>query len=58
MVAFARLRTKSLLNKFWPAKIQLINVVKVQPSHSNLEDKSDKNTHFLDAIKDGGIWFS
>ncbi len=58
MVAFARLRTRSLLIKFWPSKIHLINGDSGPSDGLKSKDHSEQNTHFLDAIKDGGIWFS
>ncbi len=60
MVAFARARTRSLLSKLWPVGTELNKSV-------NLDDSNKKNLHqrqcsqkrqFLNAIKNGGVWFS
>tara|TARA_B100001250_G_C19447838_1_gene634645 strand:- start:102 stop:284 length:183 start_codon:yes stop_codon:yes gene_type:complete len=60
MVSFARARTRSLLSKLWPVTIQLVNTEKVESGKSKeLIDKQQKqNKRFLEAYKNGGMWFS
>ncbi|WP_269623181.1 hypothetical protein [Prochlorococcus marinus] len=62
MDAFARVRTKSLLLRLWPTK-SLHKSVKEPMDHLNEtaglnNDQIKQNQNFLDAIKNGGIWFS
>ena len=57
MVSFARARTRSLLSRLWPMKVQSINFDKVDLDESReLIDK--QNNCLLEASKNGGIWFS
>tara|TARA_B100001113_G_scaffold346296_1_gene337020 strand:- start:307 stop:489 length:183 start_codon:yes stop_codon:yes gene_type:complete len=60
MVSFARARTKSLLSRLWPLaekslknqKVELPKSIKLQ------EDIVEQNKCFLEASKNGGLWFS
>ena len=57
MVSFAKARTRSLLSRLWPMKVQSINFDKVDLDESReLIDK--QNNCLLEASKNGGIWFS
>ena len=60
MVSFARARTKSWLSRLWPMKVKSINFDKVDLDDSReLLDKQQKqNNCFLEASKNGGMWFS
>ena len=60
MVSFARARTKSLLSRLWPVTIQSIdkNKSKLDISKKQIERQQDQNKYFLEASKNGGMWFS
>ena len=60
MVSFARARTRSLLGKLWPATNQTINNDKAQlvKSKELIEKQQEHNKYFLEATKNGGMWFS
>ena len=60
MVSFARARTRSLLSRLWPIKGEPLNNQKIELHKSeNLnEGIKEQNKCFLEAIKDGGMWFS
>ncbi len=58
MVAFAIRTTRSWLTKLWPEKNKLIETKKNHNNQFKLEESSDQSSKFLNAIKDGGIWFS
>ena len=62
MVSFARARTRSLLSRLWPMK-------SLQITNTNVSDVLDKSQelikkqklqdkYFLEASKNGGMWFS
>ena len=61
MVSFARARTRSWISRLWP-------VVTVQPtkhvtvamdmSKELIEKQQEQNKCFLEASKNGGMWFS
>ncbi len=60
MVAFARARTKALLLKLCVTttesmKEDNLDLRKVSDCHSK---QNDKNSHFFEVIKNGGMWFS
>tara|TARA_Y100001968_G_scaffold311813_1_gene334295 strand:- start:126 stop:299 length:174 start_codon:yes stop_codon:yes gene_type:complete len=57
MVSFARARTRSLLLRLWPMKAKPFNnqAVELEKSKNDIEDQ---NKCFLEASKNGGIWFS
>ena len=60
MVSFARARTRSLLSRLWPMKAQLItNETDVLEKSQELINKQrEQDNYFLEASKNGGIWFS
>ena len=60
MVSFARARTKSLLSRLWPVAVQTIekNKSKLDISEEQIEKQKDQNKCFLEASKNGGLWFS
>ena len=60
MVSFARARTRSLLSMLWPAKNETINNDKAQLVNSKelIEKQQEQNKCFLEATKNGGMWFS
>jgi len=60
MVSFARARTRSLLSKLWPLTEKSL---KNQTSESHkyrklIGDIAEQNKCFLEACKNGGMWFS
>ena len=60
MVSFARARTRSLLSKLWPATEKPLNNHSVELRESNklIDDIEKQNKCFLEASKNGGMWFS
>tara|TARA_B100000965_G_scaffold125261_2_gene103965 strand:- start:14849 stop:15031 length:183 start_codon:yes stop_codon:yes gene_type:complete len=60
MVSFARARTKSLLSRLWPATIQPVKnkTVAFEKSKELIEKQHEQNKCFLEASKNGGMWFS
>ena len=60
MVSFARARTRSLLSKLWPVTEKLLNNHSVELRESNklIDDIEKQNKCFLEASKNGGMWFS
>ena len=60
MVSFARARTRSLLSKLWPVtEINLNNqTIESHKSKKLIEDIAEQNKCFLEASKNGGMWFS
>ena len=68
MVSFARARTRSLLSKLLPVTEKPLNNHSVELRESNklIDDMSNKliddiekqNKCFLEASKNGGMWFS
>tara|TARA_Y100001968_G_C18828338_1_gene467857 strand:+ start:82 stop:264 length:183 start_codon:yes stop_codon:yes gene_type:complete len=60
MVSFARARTRSLLSKIWPVAQKPLNNQTAESSNSKkrLEDVVSQNKRFLEASKNGGMWFS
>ena len=60
MVSFARARTRSLLSKLWPVTEKRLNNHSVELSESNklIDDIEKQNKCFLEASKNGGMWFS
>ena len=60
MVSFARARTRSWLSKLWPVTVQPIKDEKVNPDNSKvlIEKQQEQNKFFLEASKNGGMWFS
>ena len=60
MVSFARARTRSLLSRLWPmtAKPPNNQTVELHKSENLIEDIKEQNKCFLEASKNGGMWFS
>ena len=61
MVAFARARTRSWLTRLWPVTVQPIdNETLAMDSMSKklIEKQHAQNRSFLEASKNGGMWFS
>ena len=60
MVSFARARTKSWLSRLWPVTVQPINTetVTMDLSKELIEKQQEQNKCFLEASKNGGMWFS
>ena len=60
MVSFARARTKSLLSRLWPMKVPLLtnNVTEWERSKELNIKQNKQDKRFIEAIKNGGIWFS
>ena len=61
MVSFARARTKSWLSRLWPVTVLPINnetVATMDMSKKLLEKQEEQNKAFLEASKNGGMWFS
>jgi len=60
MVSFARERTRSLLSRLWPVKEKTLNnqTVGSHKSKKLFEDIAEQNKCFLEASKNGGMWFS
>ena len=60
MVSFARARTRSLLSRLWPVTGNLINnkAIELNKSKKLIEDIAEQNKCFLEASKNGGMWFS
>ena len=61
MVSFARARTRSWISRLWPVKVKPIKndtVVVLSNCKEVLEKQQEQNKCFLEASKNGGIWFS
>tara|TARA_B100000902_G_C26552463_1_gene547852 strand:+ start:237 stop:419 length:183 start_codon:yes stop_codon:yes gene_type:complete len=60
MVSFARARTRSLLLKLWPmaAKPKNNQTIELNKSKKFIEGIEEQNKCFLEASKNGGMWFS
>ena len=60
MVSFARARTRSLLSRLWPVTVQPIENDKAELGVPKelIEKQQEQNKYFLDASKNGGMWFS
>ena len=60
MVSFARARTRSLLARLWPVTAQKIKdeSAELDSSKNLIENQESQNKYFLEAIKNGGLWFS
>ena len=60
MVSFARARTRSLLSKLWPVTEKKHNNQPIESHKSKklIEDIAEQNKCFLEASKNGGMWFS
>ena len=60
MVSFARARTRSLLSRLWPMTAKPLNnqTDVLRKSKNLIEDIEEQNKCFLEASKNGGMWFS
>ena len=60
MVSFARARARSLLSRLFPMTANHLNnqPVELHKSKKLIEDIREQNKCFLDASKNGGMWFS
>ena len=60
MVSFARARTRSLLSRLWPMKAQLITRQTDVSDNSQelIKKQKEQDNYFLEASKNGGMWFS
>ena len=60
MVSFARARTRSWLSRLWPVTAQSINFKRAEVADSSklIEKQKEQNNYFLEASKNGGMWFS
>jgi len=60
MVSFARARTRSLLSRLWPVTEKTLKnqSVDLHKSKKLIEDIAEQNKCFLEASKNGGMWFS
>ena len=60
MVSFARARTRSWISRLWPLTVQPIKneTVAMDTSKELIEKQLEQNKSFLEASKNGGIWFS
>ena len=62
MVSFARARTRSLISRLWPMKSQLITNTNdtdvINKSQELIKKQKEQDNYFLEASKNGGIWFS
>ena len=60
MVSFARARTRSLLSRLWPVTGNPINnqAIESNKSKKQIKDIAEQNKCFLEASKNGGMWFS
>ena len=60
MVSFARARTRSLLSRVWPVMVKPIKneTVELDKTKDLVEKQQEQNKCFLQASKNGGIWFS
>ena len=60
MVSFARARTRSWLDKLWPVKGQTNKneIIELEKSKELIDQQKEQNNLFLEAINNGGIWFS
>ena len=60
MVSFARARTRSWISRLWTVTVQPLNneTTKLDKSKDHLEKQQEQNKCFLEASKNGGMWFS
>ena len=60
MVSFARARTKSWLTRLWPVKVKTNRneTAEINMSKELIENQQEQNKCFLEASKNGGMWFS
>ena len=60
MVSFARARTRSLISRLWPVTEKPINnkAIESNKPKKQIKDIAEQNKCFLEASKNGGMWFS
>jgi len=60
MVSFARARAKSWLARLWPVTVKnnKNEIAEMDISKELIEKQQEHNKCFLEASKNGGIWFS
>ena len=60
MVSFARARAKSWLARLWPVTVKnnKNEISEMDISKELIEKQQEQNKCFLEASKNGGIWFS
>ena len=60
MVSFARARTRSLLSRIWPMAAKPLNnqTDELRKSKKLIEDIEEQNKCFIEASKNGGMWFT
>ena len=60
MVSFARARTRSWISRLWPVTVQTVKneTVAMDMSKELIDKQKEQNKSFLEASKNGGIWFS
>ena len=60
MVSFAKARTRSWLSILWPLTVQPIKneIVEFDKYKELIENIAEQNKCFLEASKNGGMWFS
>ena len=60
MVSFARTRAKTWLTRLWPVTVKTKGneTLDMDISKELIKTQQDQNNCFLEAIKNGGLWFS
>ena len=60
MVSFARARTRSWISRLWPMTVQPIKIetASMDMFKELIEKQQEQNKSFLEASKNGGMWFS
>ena len=60
MVSFARARARSWISRLWPVTVQPTKheTVAMDMSKELIEKQQKQNKYFLEASKNGGMWFS
>lgn len=60
MVAYARARTRSWIAILWPQKVESIknDTTDLAKSKELVERHQEQRKNFLEASKNGGLWFS
>mgnify|MGYP004417214935 CR=1 FL=1 len=60
MVSFARARTRSWISRLWPVSVKPNSneTAELDKSKELIETISVQNKCFLEASKNGGMWFS
>tara|TARA_Y100001968_G_scaffold170671_1_gene156136 strand:+ start:42 stop:224 length:183 start_codon:yes stop_codon:yes gene_type:complete len=60
MISFARARTRSWISRLWP--VQVIHIkdetTELEKSKKLIKKQQEQNKCFLEANKNGGMWFS